>query len=44
MVDPRVLEKVGYDTEKVSGLAFGMGIERVAMLKYELMISGSFHE
>ncbi|HKM17626.1 MAG: phenylalanine--tRNA ligase subunit alpha [Firmicutes bacterium] len=34
MVDPRVLEKVGYDTEKVSGLAFGMGIERVAMLKY----------
>lgn len=34
MVDPRVLTKVGYDTEKVSGFAFGMGIDRVAMLKY----------
>lgn len=34
MVDPRVLAKVGYDTEKVSGFAFGMGIERIAMLKY----------
>lgn len=34
MVDPRVLEKVGYDPEQVSGFAFGMGIERIAMLKY----------
>ncbi len=34
MVDPRVLEQVGYDTSKVSGFAFGMGIERIAMLKY----------
>jgi phenylalanyl-tRNA synthetase alpha chain len=25
---------VGYDTEKVSGFAFGMGIERIAMLKF----------
>ena len=34
MVDPRVLKKVGYDPEKVSGFAFGMGVERIAMLKY----------
>lgn len=34
MVHPRVLEMSGYDPECVSGFAFGMGIERVAMLKY----------
>lgn len=34
MIHPRVLEVAGYDAEKVSGFAFGMGIERVAMLKY----------
>lgn len=34
IVDPRVLEKVGYDPEQVSGFAFGMGVERIAMLKY----------
>ncbi len=34
MVDPRVLTKVGYDPAAVSGFAFGMGVERVAMLKY----------
>ncbi|NLM24615.1 MAG: phenylalanine--tRNA ligase subunit alpha [Firmicutes bacterium] len=34
MVDPRVLAGVGYDPEEVSGFAFGMGIERIAMLKY----------
>lgn len=34
MVDPRVLTKVGYDPNKVSGFAFGMGVERIAMLKY----------
>lgn len=33
-VHPRVLEMSGYDPEKCSGFAFGMGIERVAMLKY----------
>ncbi len=31
---PKVLEGVGYDPEKVSGLAFGMGTDRIAMLKY----------
>jgi len=34
MVDPNVFEYVGYDAEKVSGFAFGMGVERIAMLKY----------
>lgn len=34
MVNPKVFEKVGYDPEKVSGFAFGMGVERIAMLKY----------
>lgn len=34
MVHPRVLAMAGYDPEKVSGFAFGMGVERVAMLKY----------
>ncbi|MDS1030794.1 phenylalanine--tRNA ligase subunit alpha [Bacillota bacterium LX-D] len=34
MVHPRVLEMSGYDPEKVTGFAFGMGIERIAMLKY----------
>ncbi len=34
MVHPAVFENVGYDTQKYSGFAFGMGIERLAMLKY----------
>ena len=34
MVHPNVLRNVGYDTEQVTGWAFGMGVERVAMLKY----------
>lgn len=34
MVHPRVLEMAGYDSEKVTGFAFGIGIERIAMLKY----------
>lgn len=34
MVHPAVLEAVGYDPEKVTGFAFGLGLERVAMLKY----------
>jgi phenylalanyl-tRNA synthetase alpha chain len=34
MVHPAVLEAVGYDPERVSGFAFGTGIERIAMLKY----------
>jgi phenylalanyl-tRNA synthetase alpha chain len=34
MVHPRVLRAGGYDPEEVSGFAFGMGIERVALLRY----------
>ncbi len=34
MIHPRVLEGVGYDVEKYTGFAFGMGPERIAMLKY----------
>jgi phenylalanyl-tRNA synthetase alpha chain len=34
MVHPAVFEKAGYDTEKYTGFAFGVGIERIAMLKY----------
>ncbi len=34
MVDPAVLTAVGYDPEQVTGCAFGLGIERMAMLKY----------
>lgn len=36
MVDPNVLEYCGIDSTKYSGFAFGMGIERVTMLKYQL--------
>jgi phenylalanyl-tRNA synthetase alpha chain len=34
MVDPEVYRHVGYDSEIYTGFAFGMGIERIAMLKY----------
>ena len=34
MVHPAVFENVGYDTSRVTGFAFGVGIERIAMLKY----------
>lgn len=44
MVDPAVYGFVGYDPEEVSGFAFGMGIERVAMLKYGLDDIRMFYE
>lgn len=34
MVDPNVLEAVGYDSTKLSGFAFGMGVERMAMVRH----------
>jgi phenylalanyl-tRNA synthetase alpha chain len=34
LIDPAVFRFVGYDPETVSGFAFGMGVERIAMLKY----------
>lgn len=36
MVDPNVLKNVGYDPEIWSGFAFGMGIERLAMMRYRI--------
>lgn len=36
MVHPAVFENVGYDTTRYSGFAFGMGVERIAMLKYRI--------
>jgi phenylalanyl-tRNA synthetase alpha chain len=34
MVDPAVFGFVGYDPEEFSGFAFGMGVERIAMLRH----------
>ncbi|MFH1790545.1 MAG: phenylalanine--tRNA ligase subunit alpha, partial [Candidatus Omnitrophota bacterium] len=34
MVNPRVFVNVGYDPKKYTGFAFGMGVERIAMLRY----------
>jgi len=34
MVHPRVLERVGYDSSRLTGFAWGMGVERIAMIKY----------
>ncbi|RVU26919.1 phenylalanine--tRNA ligase subunit alpha [Sandaracinomonas limnophila] len=36
MVDPNVLENVGIDSKEYTGFAFGMGIERITMLKYQI--------
>ncbi|NMA43624.1 MAG: phenylalanine--tRNA ligase subunit alpha [Oligosphaeraceae bacterium] len=36
MVNPAVFENVGYDPEEVSGYAFGMGLERTAMIRYAI--------
>jgi len=34
MVDPEVFKSVGYDSEEYTGFAFGLGVERIAMLRY----------
>jgi phenylalanyl-tRNA synthetase alpha chain len=34
MVHPAVFEKVGYDPERWTGFAFGLGIDRIVMLRY----------
>jgi phenylalanyl-tRNA synthetase alpha chain len=36
MVHPQVLENCGYDPERFTGFAFGLGVDRVAILKYEI--------
>ena len=44
MVHPAVFEYVGYDPEQVTGFAFGMGLERVAMLKWNVDDIRLFYE
>jgi len=44
MVDPAVFKNVGYDPEKVTGFAFGMGAERIAMLRYGIQDIRLFYE
>lgn len=44
LVDPEVFKMVGYDPEQVIGLAFGMGIERIAMLKFGIDDIRLFYE
>jgi len=44
MVDPNVFKSVGFDTKKWKGFAFGMGIERIAMIKYGISDIRKFYE
>jgi phenylalanyl-tRNA synthetase alpha chain len=44
MVDPNVLENCGIDSEEYTGFAFGMGIERIAILKYRIQDIRIFFE
>jgi phenylalanyl-tRNA synthetase alpha chain len=44
MVDPNVLENCGIDSKKYTGYAFGMGIERMTMLKYQMRDIRLFYE
>src|SRR5918999_554865 len=44
MIDPEVFKLVGYDPDAVSGFAFGMGVERIAMLKYGIDDIRSFFQ
>jgi phenylalanyl-tRNA synthetase alpha chain len=44
MVDPEVFRQVGYDSERYTGFAFGMGLERVAMLRHGVSDIKFFYE
>lgn len=44
MVHPHVFKAAGYDPEKVTGFAFGMGIERIAMIRYGIRDMRLFYE
>ena len=44
MVDPNVLENCNIDSKSFTGFAFGMGIERIAMLKYKIDDIRLFYE
>ena len=44
MVNPKVLENCGIDSSRYQGFAFGMGIERIAMLKYGIPDLRTFYD
>ena len=44
MVDPNVFKSVGYNSKKWKGFAFGMGIERIAMIKYGISDIRKFYQ
>ena len=44
MIDPEVFKAVGYDPEKYSGYAFGLGVDRIALLKYRIDDIRLFYE
>lgn len=44
MVDPEVFKSVDYDLEEITGFAFGLGVERIAMLKYSISDIRLFYE
>ena len=44
MVHPEILEGMGYDTERYTGFAAGMGVERIAMLKYGIEDIRNFYQ
>jgi phenylalanyl-tRNA synthetase alpha chain len=44
MVNPALYRHVGYDPQSVSGFAFGIGVDRMAMLKYHLDNIGRFYQ
>ncbi|MDP3730767.1 MAG: phenylalanine--tRNA ligase subunit alpha [Candidatus Omnitrophota bacterium] len=44
MVNPKIFKNVGYNPEKVTGFAFGMGVERIAILKYGITDIRMFFE
>ena len=44
MIAPEVFQSVGYDSTEYTGFAFGMGIERIAMLKYGITDLRMFFE
>jgi len=44
MVDPNVFEAVGYEPDEYTGFAFGMGVDRIAMLRYGITDIRTFYE
>ncbi|HPO17239.1 MAG TPA: phenylalanine--tRNA ligase subunit alpha [Candidatus Hydrogenedentes bacterium] len=44
MVNPKVYEYAGYDTEKYTGYAFGLGVDRIAMLRHAISSIGHLYE